>query len=52
MIASTNIEDTKNTIFLFIETNENNRDKLKKSKLGKLIDIVDDSTMRSYDIMI
>ena len=29
MIASTNIEDTKNTIFLFIETNENNHDNLK-----------------------
>ena len=49
MIANTNIEDTKNTIFLFIETNENNHDNLKKSKLGKLIDIViDDSKMRSY----
>lgn len=49
MIASINIEDTKNTIFLFIETNENNHDNLKKSKLGKLIDIViDESSMRLY----
>ena len=49
MIANTNIEDTKNTIFLFIETNENNHDNLKRSKLGRLIDIViDDSKMRLY----
>lgn len=49
MIANTNIEDTKNTIFLFIETNDNNHDNLTKSKLGKLIDIVvDDTNMRLY----
>lgn len=49
MISSLNIQDTRNTIFLFITTNDNNHDILRKSKLNKITDIIiDNNSMSSY----
>lgn len=47
MISSIDIQDTRNTIFLFITTNDNNHDILKRSKLNKLTDIIIDNTSMS-----
>lgn len=49
MISSIDIQDTRNTIFLFISTNDNNHDILKGSELQKLTDIIiDNNSMSSY----
>ena len=50
MISSLNIQDTKNTIFLFINTNDNNTETLKNSKLGKIADIVSIKTYRFNEL--
>ena len=50
IISSLNIQDTKNTIFLFVTTNENNKDILKNSKLGKIVDIISIKTYRFNEL--
>ena len=49
MISSINIQDTRNKIFLFVTTNENNHDLLKDTQMSKITDIIiDNSLMNSY----
>ena len=43
MISSINIQDTRNKIFLFVTTNENNHDILKDTQMSKITDIIIDN---------